>query len=151
VLVADNLVRGLAVASVPIAAAAGVLVPAQLYVVAAIYGLLNMISLAGIPSILPSLVDEEDLSTANAMETISYGLGGIAGPALAGLLVGLFGAWCLWSCRDVRLRRLSRAIRTLTRRRAAETADGAAGDEPRRAGTGVRPSDGRRRALQRGS
>jgi MFS family permease len=30
------------------------------------------------------------------METISYGLGGIAGPALAGLLVGLFGApWVL--------------------------------------------------------
>lgn len=91
VLVADNLVRGLAVVSVPIAAAAGVLAPAQLYVVAAIYGLLNMISLAGVPSILPSLVDEDDLPTANAMETISFGLGGIAGPALAGALVGFLG------------------------------------------------------------
>src|SRR4051794_17685622 len=53
VLAVDNLVRGAAIASVPIAAALGVLSTAQLFVVAGIYGLLYMTSIAGIPSMIP--------------------------------------------------------------------------------------------------
>ena len=92
VLAADNLVRGVAIATVPLAAAAGALTTAHLFVVAAIYGLLYMTSVAGIPSLIPGLVDEDDLTTANAMESISYGIAGLAGPALAGLVIVAIGA-----------------------------------------------------------
>ncbi len=96
VLIADNTIRGLAVASVPVAAGLGILGSGWLFVVAAVYGLLYMVSLAGIPSMLPSLVPSDRLETANAMETISYSLGGLAGPAIAGILIGFVGArWVL--------------------------------------------------------
>ena len=91
VLVLDNLVRGLAIASIPIASLLGVLTPAQLYVVAGIYGLLFMTSLAGIPTLIPSLVDESELTTANAMETLSYSIAGLAGPAIAGIVIAVAG------------------------------------------------------------
>src|SRR6476659_3566519 len=77
VIAADNVIRGLAIASVPLAAAMGVLTTAHLFVVAAIYGLLFMTSIAGIPSLIPALVDGSDLTTANAMESISYGIAGL--------------------------------------------------------------------------
>jgi MFS family permease len=92
VLVGDNLVRGAAIASVPIASALGVLSTAQLFVVAAVYGLLYMTSVAGIPSLIPDLVSEDDLTTANAMESISFGLGGLVGPALGGIVIAIFNA-----------------------------------------------------------
>ena len=91
-LMVDNAIRGLAMASVPVAAAAGVLGVGQLYAVAAVYGLLYMVSLAGFPSMLPDVVDDEDLPTANAMESISFAIGGVAGPAVAGVLIGVIGA-----------------------------------------------------------
>jgi MFS family permease len=92
VIAADNVIRGLAIASVPLAASMGVLTTAHLFVVAAIYGLLYMTSIAGIPSLIPALVDESDLTTANAMESISYGIAGLVGPALAGVVIVVLGA-----------------------------------------------------------
>jgi len=91
-LIVDNLIRGAAVLSVPIAASLGTLSIAHLYVVAAVFGLFYMISLAGFPSMLPDLVDADDLTTANAMETISFGIGGVVGPAVAGILIAQIGA-----------------------------------------------------------
>jgi MFS family permease len=90
-LIADNVIRGLAVLSIPLAAWAGVLALPQLYAVAAIYGLLYMTSLAGYPTILPDLVEPDELSTANAMESLGFGIGGIAGPILAGFLITVIG------------------------------------------------------------
>jgi MFS family permease len=92
VIAADNVIRGLAIASVPIADLFGVLTTAQLFVVAAIYGLLYMTSIAGLPSLIPALVPEEDLNTANAMESITYGIAGLIGPALAGVIIVAVGA-----------------------------------------------------------
>ena len=92
VIAADNALRGIAVASVPIASALGVLSTAQLFVVAGIYGLLFMTSAAGIPSMITRLVDKEDLTTANAMESLSFGISGLIGPGLAGLIIAGFGA-----------------------------------------------------------
>ena len=92
VIAADNVIRGLAIASVPVADALGVLSTAQLFVVAGIYGLLFVTSIAGLPSLLPALVDEADLTTANAMESITYGIAGLVGPGLAGLVIVGIGA-----------------------------------------------------------
>jgi MFS family permease len=92
VIAADNAIRGLAVISVPIAAATGALSTAQLFVVAAIYGLLFMTSAAGIPSMITRLVPQEDLTTANAMESLSFSISGLIGPGVAGLIIAAFGA-----------------------------------------------------------
>jgi len=92
VLAADNALRGLAVASVPIASALGVLTTAHLFVVAGIYGLLFMTSAAGIPSLITRLIRRDDLTTANAMESLSFSLSGLIGPGIAGLLIAIVGA-----------------------------------------------------------
>jgi MFS family permease len=92
VLAVDNLVRGLVIASIPVASALGALTTAHLFIAAAIYGLLFMTSLAGIPSVIPALVESDELVTANAMESLSYGIAGLAGPAIAGIVIALLGA-----------------------------------------------------------
>jgi len=91
VLAVDSAIRGLAVASIPIAAALGVLTTTQLFVVAAVYGLF-MTSAAGIPTMIPRLVAPEDLTTANAMESLSFGISGLIGPTVAGLVIATLGA-----------------------------------------------------------
>jgi MFS family permease len=91
VLVAVNAFLGCAVAAVPLLSAVGALRTWHLYVVAALYGLLKMANWAGVPSLIPSLVPEGQLNTANAMESVSFGIAEVAGPALAGVLIGLVG------------------------------------------------------------
>lgn len=92
VMIADNIIRGIAVGFIPLLYSLGRLALWQIYVVAAIYGALMMISLAGGPALVPSLVDSEQLATANALEMLSFTLGGVVGPALAGLLINRIGA-----------------------------------------------------------
>ncbi len=83
-LFVDSLIRAAVVASVPIAELLGG-VPIWLpFVVAAAYGLAKMIPLAGVPTLIPDLVGSEQLNAANALEMLSYGVGSVAGPALAG-------------------------------------------------------------------
>jgi MFS family permease len=92
VIAADNALRGLVMASVPIASVLGVLTTPHLFVVAAVYGLLFMTSAAGIPSLITRLIRKEDLTTANAMESLSFSLSGLIGPGIAGLLIAIVGA-----------------------------------------------------------
>lgn len=92
VMLIDNLIRGVAVASLPVLYALGQLALWHVYLVAAVYGALMMISLAGGPSLIPGLVHRDQLATANAMESLSFVLGGILGPALAGPLIAAVGA-----------------------------------------------------------
>ncbi len=92
VMLVDNLIRGLAVGLIPLLYALGVLALWQLYVVAGVYGFLYMITLAGTPSLIPSLARDEQLSAANALETLSYTLSGVLGPPIAGLLIAWVGA-----------------------------------------------------------
>jgi MFS family permease len=92
VMIADNVVRGLAMALVPLLYAIGQLAIWHIYAVAAVYGLLMMISLAGGPALVPSLVPREQLATANALEMLSFTLGGVIGPVVAGALIAWVGA-----------------------------------------------------------
>jgi predicted MFS family arabinose efflux permease len=95
-LLADSLIRGAVVVSIPVCAAVGS-IPAFLpYVVAASYGLAKMLPLAGVPTLIASLVAPAQRDAANALETIAYGVGSSAGPALAGALIGAAGPeWVL--------------------------------------------------------
>jgi MFS family permease len=92
VMFCDSLFRGCLVGMVPLLHAAGMLALWHVYVVAAGYGLLMMISLAGGPTIVPNLVPDERLATANALEMLSFTSSGVIGPPLAGLLIARIGA-----------------------------------------------------------
>lgn len=92
VMLLDSLIRGGVVAAIPILSALGWLQVWHVYVVAALYGLLMMISLAGSPALIPALAPPSLLATANALETLGFTIGGILGPVLAGLLIGWLGA-----------------------------------------------------------
>ena len=91
VMIADSLLRGAAFASIPIAAVFGGLGAGQLYAVAVVYGLLKMIGLAGFPALIPSLVSDEQIDQANALEGVTFGLATLVGAGLAGLAVATIG------------------------------------------------------------
>ncbi len=92
VMLLDTTFRGAVVASIPLLYIFGHLALWHIYLVAIVYGCLMMITLAGGPSLIPSLVPQDRLATANALETLSYTLSGVIGPPVAGLLIARFGA-----------------------------------------------------------
>jgi len=92
VMLTDNLIRGLVFSLIPILHLMGRLELWHIYIFAGMYGFLMMISLAGGPTLIPSLVREDQLDTANAMETLSYTVSNVIGPPLAGLLIAWVGA-----------------------------------------------------------
>jgi MFS family permease len=115
-MIGDCALRGAVFASIPVTAVFARPAAWQLYAVAAVYGLLKMVSLAGFPSLIPALVPESRLDQANALEGASYGLASLAGAGLAGLAVAAAGAThvvafdaatylvmalSLWSVRDI--------------------------------------------------
>lgn len=91
-MIIDNTIRGIAMGIVPLLYAVGRLELWHIYGLALVYGSLMMISLAGSPSLVPSLVPQEMLITANALETLGYTLSGVAGPLIAGLLLSIIDA-----------------------------------------------------------
>lgn len=90
-MTADNLARGAVFASIPLTALVVPPSAAQVYLVAAVYGLLMMVTLAGFPSLIPTLVPAGQLGQANALEGASYGLASLTGAALGGLAVATVG------------------------------------------------------------
>jgi MFS family permease len=80
------------VASIPLTAALDATPTWLPFAVAAMYGLLKMVPLAGFPAAIPQLVDEADLDPANALESLSYSVANVVGPAAAGLLISQIGA-----------------------------------------------------------
>lgn len=92
VLIACALGNAVLIGLVPIASVTGLLSIGLLYVVVTLVGALNMTFDIGAMSYVPSLVDSRDLSEANGKLQASTAFAGIAGPGLAGLLVGLITA-----------------------------------------------------------
>ena len=92
VLIAGDLGRALALASVPLAHLLGVLSVAQLYAVAFVTGVLTVFFDVAYQSYLPRLVRPDQLVEGNAKLEISSSGASIAGPGLAGLLIQAFTA-----------------------------------------------------------
>ena len=92
VMLIDSLFRGLVMGTVPVLAAIGRLEVWYLFAVAVVYGLLKMVTLAGGPSVVPVIVPERALDAANSLETLGWMISGVAGPAIAGLLIPSIGA-----------------------------------------------------------
>ncbi|SCL20194.1 Transmembrane secretion effector [Micromonospora rhizosphaerae] len=90
-LVGDSLLRAVVFGTVPLAAALGGLTDTHLYLVAAVYGLLKMTSLAGFPALIPVLVPPRQLMAANALESVSFGIAGLVGAVGAGIAVATVG------------------------------------------------------------
>jgi MFS family permease len=92
VMLVDSLLRATIVMGIPVLHSWGHLALWHIYLVAAVYGLLMMIPLAGGPALVSTLIPKQYLATANALETLSFTLGGVIGPPLAGFLIPWFGA-----------------------------------------------------------
>ncbi len=89
VLIACALGNAVLIGLVPLASVAGLLSIGLLYLVTALVGLLNMTFDIGALSYVPNLVDGRHLTAANSRLQASEAIAGIAGPGLAGLLIGL--------------------------------------------------------------
>jgi Transmembrane secretion effector len=92
VMVVCDLGRAAAFASIPLAAAAGVLTIWQLYAVGFVTGALTVLFDLASVSILPTVLPRDDLPSANAALQVSGQLTQVAGPGLGGFIVGVLGA-----------------------------------------------------------
>jgi len=91
-MIVSDLGRALAMASIPIAYWLGDLSMLQLYVVAAVVGALSVTFDVSYLSFLPGLVERERLGEANSKLLGTQSVATLAGPTLAGALIGAFGA-----------------------------------------------------------
>ncbi len=87
ILIASDLGRAVLLATIPAAALFGVLGMAQLYVVAALAGILSVSFDVAYAAFLPSLVEREHLIEGNSKLALSGSTAEILGPGIAGVLV----------------------------------------------------------------
>lgn len=91
-MVASDLLRAVAVLSVPVAALSGWLTFAQLCVVAFVVGIGNIVFDVACQAQLPELVDDAHLVPANGALQTSASMSMVAAPGLVGLLIKVVGA-----------------------------------------------------------
>lgn len=92
ILITADIGRALLLGSIPLAALLGVLHLEQVYVVAALTGILSVFFNVADESFLPSLIQQGQLVEANSKLGMSDALAEISGPASAGPLIQLIGA-----------------------------------------------------------
>jgi hypothetical protein len=91
-LAADNAARGLLIAIVPVLLWQHRLAVADLYGIAAVSALLSAVTEVAESALVPRLVADDQLDAANALLAANWEQAGIAGPAVAGLIVATVGA-----------------------------------------------------------
>ena len=91
-LAADNAARGLLIAAVPVLLWQHHLAIADLYGIAVACALLSPVTEVAEAALVPRVVDDAELDTANALLSANWELADIAGPAVAGLIVATIGA-----------------------------------------------------------
>lgn len=92
VLVANDLVRAVALGSLPVAYYLDVLTFAQLCIVALATGTATVFFDVAYQSYLPAIVDRHQITEGNSKLEISRSVAQVAGPGLGGLLIKLLGA-----------------------------------------------------------
>lgn len=98
VLVLSDVVRAVALLTVPLAYALGALTLGQLYAVGLVIGTATVFFDVAYQSYLPDIIAAEDLAEGNAKLEVARSGSRVAGPALGGWLIGLLrgpGALCL--------------------------------------------------------
>jgi MFS family permease len=92
ILVIADIARGLLLASIPVAAFFGVLTLEQLYVVGFATGFFGVFFEVAYTSYVPALLEREQIVEGNQKLEAGRAVASVAGPGLAGFLVGLVGA-----------------------------------------------------------
>ncbi|HKF84936.1 MAG TPA: MFS transporter [Candidatus Limnocylindrales bacterium] len=92
ILIAGDLGRAIAIASIPVAFAFDALTIWQLYVVGFVNGILTVFFDVAYQSYLPSVVERDQLVDGNSKLEITRSASQILGPGLAGILIGAFRA-----------------------------------------------------------
>jgi MFS family permease len=92
ILIAADLGRAVAIASIPVAFALNGLTIWQLYAVAFLNGCLTVFFDVAYQSFLPSIVDRDQLVDGNSKLEITRSASQIVGPGMAGVLIGLLRA-----------------------------------------------------------
>jgi predicted MFS family arabinose efflux permease len=96
VMALDNLARALIIAALPVLFWAGSLNMLIIYGLAIVAGTLSPITEVGTRMLLPYMVEDEELETANALASLSWQTAFLVGPALAGVLIARIGGpWVL--------------------------------------------------------
>ncbi|BAJ26671.1 MULTISPECIES: MFS transporter [Kitasatospora] len=90
--IAMDLARAAAIASVPLAAAFGVLGLPQLVAAALVLSFASVVFDVGNATFLPSVVPPGQLTARNSLTSATHAVNQLAGPSLGGLLVQLLGA-----------------------------------------------------------
>ena len=88
-MIGTDIGRALIIASIPLLYAFGLLTVWWIYIVGFVHATLTICFEAGQFAAIPSLVDKDDLVTANGRIQASYSGASVAGPLLAGVLVTL--------------------------------------------------------------
>ena len=91
IITLDNALRAVIIGLIPILFWAGSLALWLLFLLTFLAGLLEPATLVGSRSILPDLVADEDLESANMLWAFSLNLSLVIGPAVAGALVAAYG------------------------------------------------------------
>jgi MFS family permease len=91
VMLASNLARALLVALLAVLAIRGLVQLWHLYVISICFGVADAFFVPAVGSIVPSLVDEQQLAPANALIGLSEQVTMLAGPAAGGVLVAAAG------------------------------------------------------------
>jgi MFS family permease len=92
VQVAMDLVRAVAIGSVPVVAWLGGLTVAQLIGVALIVGSGSVVFAVANSTLMPAIVPKKELTKRNSLIVASSGIASLSGPGLGGVLVGAMGA-----------------------------------------------------------
>jgi len=92
ILIAGDVGRAIAIASIPVAFAFDALTIWQLYVVGFVNGILTVFFDVAYQSYLPSVVERDQLVDGNSKLEITRSASQILGPGLAGILIGAFRA-----------------------------------------------------------
>ena len=92
IMLAADIMRAVVLATVPLAYLVGELHMAQLYVVTACVGALTVFFDVAYAAYVPSLAMRDELARANSRLQLSEQSAGVAGPGLAGWLIGAIGA-----------------------------------------------------------
>jgi MFS family permease len=92
VLVLNDVIRGLALVSLPVAWVADALTLGQVFVVATVMGVCTVFFDVADQSYLPDIVDTDDIGEGNAKLQATQSVAMLGGPAIAGVLIKIIGA-----------------------------------------------------------
>lgn len=90
IMAADNACRALIIGAIPMLFWLGALQMWMVYLLAMLAGALMPATMVGTRVLLPQLVSDDELESANALLAVNMNFATLAGPAIAGVLVSIF-------------------------------------------------------------